>query len=87
MWSPRDAIRDLTAPDAVPTGGACAPPRWQEAFGEERAVVLAGTHEFTTEWCDRIALIAHALDPSEETSDQRDDAALADSAPPAPSTG
>jgi uncharacterized protein len=42
----------------------CAP-RWQEAFEEERApqVVLAATHELSTEWCDRTALIAHAVDP------------------------
>ena len=48
----------------------CAP-RWQEAFEEECApqVVLAATHELTTEWCDRTALIANALDPPEETSD------------------
>ena len=42
----------------------CAP-RWQEAFeaGMAPAVVLAATHELTTEWCDRAALIAHAVDP------------------------
>lgn len=42
----------------------CAP-RWQEAFeaGMAPAVVLAATHELSTEWCDRAALIAHAVDP------------------------
>jgi uncharacterized protein (DUF2237 family) len=42
----------------------CAP-RWQEAFGAGRApsVVLAATHELSVEWCDRAALIAHAVDP------------------------
>ena len=42
----------------------CAP-RWQEAFeaGMAPAVVLAATNELSTEWCDRGALIAHAVDP------------------------
>lgn len=42
----------------------CAP-RWQEAYeaGMAPAVVLAATHELTTEWCDRAALISHAVDP------------------------
>ena len=42
----------------------CAP-RWQEAFeaGQAPKVVLAATHELTLEWCDRDALIAHAVDP------------------------
>lgn len=41
----------------------CAP-RWQEAFeaGQAPQVVLAATHELTLEWCDRAALLAHALD-------------------------
>lgn len=44
----------------------CAP-RWQEALeaGVAPAVVLAGTHELSVEWCDRAALIAHAIDPPE----------------------
>lgn len=44
----------------------CAP-RWQEAFEAAQAprVVLAATHELTLEWCDRAALIAHAIDPPE----------------------
>ena len=44
----------------------CAP-RWQEAFEAGRApqVVLAATHELTLEWCDRAALLAHALDAPE----------------------
>lgn len=42
----------------------CAP-RWQEALeaGVAPAVVLAATHELSTEWCDRAALIAHAVNP------------------------
>lgn len=41
----------------------CAP-RWQEAYeaGFAPQVVLAATHELTTEWCDRDALFAHAID-------------------------
>ena len=41
----------------------CAP-RWQEAYeaGMAPQVVLAATHELTLEWCDRAALIAHAVD-------------------------
>jgi uncharacterized protein len=41
----------------------CAP-RWQEAFeaGQAPQVILAATHELTIEWCDRDALLAHALD-------------------------
>ena len=41
----------------------CAP-RWQEALeaGRAPAVVLAATHELSVEWCDRTALIAHAVD-------------------------
>lgn len=41
----------------------CAP-RWQEAYEAQMApqVVLAATHEQTTEWCDRAALVAHAVD-------------------------
>ena len=45
----------------------CAP-RWQEAFeaGHAPQVILAATHELTLEWCDRDALLAHAMDrPSE----------------------
>lgn len=42
----------------------CAP-RWQEALeaGMAPAVVLVATHELSVEWCDRAALIAHAVDP------------------------
>jgi uncharacterized protein (DUF2237 family) len=42
----------------------CAP-RWQEAYeaGKAPQVVLAATHEQTLEWCDRTALLAHAVDP------------------------
>lgn len=45
----------------------CAP-RWQEAFeaGQAPQVVLAATHELTLEWCDRAALLAHALDAPEQ---------------------
>ncbi len=45
----------------------CAPRR-QEAFEADFAprVVLAATHEVTTEWCDLTALIAHAVDPPED---------------------
>jgi len=41
----------------------CAP-RWQEAFeaGMAPQVVLAATHELSTEWCDREALFANAID-------------------------
>ena len=41
----------------------CAP-RWQEAYeaGAAPQVVLAATHELTLEWCDRSALVAHAVD-------------------------
>ncbi len=41
----------------------CAP-RWQEAYeaGMAPQVVLAATHELTLEWCDRDALVAHAVD-------------------------
>lgn len=41
----------------------CAP-RWQEAYdaGLAPQVVLAATHEQTTEWCDRAALFALAID-------------------------
>ena len=41
----------------------CAP-RWQEAYeaGMAPQVVLAATHELTLEWCDRAALIEHAVD-------------------------
>lgn len=41
----------------------CAP-RWQEAYEAQMAppVVLAATHELTTEWCDRGALFHHAVD-------------------------
>ena len=41
----------------------CAP-RWQEAYdaGMAPRVVLAATHELTLEWCDRAALIEHAVD-------------------------
>jgi uncharacterized protein len=47
----------------------CAP-RWQEAYEQEMApqVVLAATHELSTEWCDRLALIAHAIDPPSEVA-------------------
>ena len=46
----------------------CAP-RWQEAFeaGQAPQVILAATHELTLEWCDRDALLAHALDLPTET--------------------
>ncbi len=49
----------------------CAP-RWQEALeaGHAPDVVLAGTHELTVEWCDRAALIAHAVDPPPPAPDQ-----------------
>ncbi len=42
----------------------CAP-RWQEAYeaGMAPRVVLEATHELTLEWCDRSALIEHAVDP------------------------
>lgn len=42
----------------------CAP-RWQEAYdaGTAPPVVLAATHELTLEWCDREALLSHAVDP------------------------
>jgi len=45
----------------------CAP-RWQEAYeaGVAPPVVLAATHELTVEWCDRAALVAHALDAPAE---------------------
>jgi hypothetical protein len=41
----------------------CAP-RWQEAYdaGMAPQVVLAATHELTLEWCDRAALLEHAID-------------------------
>lgn len=41
----------------------CAP-RWQEAYdaGMAPRVVLAATHELTLEWCDRAALVEHAID-------------------------
>lgn len=41
----------------------CAP-RWQEAYeaGMAPQVVLAATHELTLEWCDRGALMEHAVD-------------------------
>lgn len=44
----------------------CAP-RWQEAYdaGMAPRVVLAATHELTTEWCDREALYEWAVDPPE----------------------
>ncbi|HWH14458.1 MAG TPA: DUF2237 domain-containing protein [Miltoncostaeaceae bacterium] len=44
----------------------CAP-RWQEALeaGVAPPVVLAATHELSVEWCDRAALVAHAVDPPE----------------------
>jgi uncharacterized protein (DUF2237 family) len=45
----------------------CAP-RWQEAFEADLAprVVLAATHELTTEWCDRAALFALAVDAPDD---------------------
>jgi hypothetical protein len=48
----------------------CAP-RWQEAFeaGMAPQVVLAATHELSTEWCDREALWAHAVDAPSRTDD------------------
>lgn len=52
-------------PGLVPGDRWClCAPRWQEAFEAEQApqVVLAATHELTLEWCDREALIAHAVD-------------------------
>jgi len=68
----REAGNDLSTP--VPEWGfpglqhgdrwcLCAP-RWQEAFeaGVAPQVVLAATHESTLEWCDRDALMAHAVD-------------------------
>ncbi len=38
--------------------------RWQQAYesGRAPAVVLAATHEMTLEWCDRGALVQHAVD-------------------------
>ncbi len=47
----------------------CAP-RWQEALeaGHAPAVVLEATHELSVEWCDRSALIAHAVDEGEGTA-------------------
>ncbi len=41
----------------------CAP-RWQEALEAGRApkVVLAATHVQTLEWCDKQALVDHAVD-------------------------
>lgn len=41
----------------------CAP-RWQEAYdaGMAPRVVLAATHEQTLEWCERAALLEHAVD-------------------------
>lgn len=48
----------------------CAP-RWQEAFeaGMAPQVVLAATHELSTEWCDREALFAHAIDDPDADRD------------------
>ena len=48
----------------------CAP-RWQEAYeaGMAPQVVLAATHELSTEWCDRGALFAHAIDGPDADED------------------
>ena len=48
----------------------CAP-RWQEAYeaGMAPQVVLAATHELSTEWCDREALFAHAIDAPDVDDD------------------
>jgi uncharacterized protein (DUF2237 family) len=48
----------------------CAP-RWQEAYEADMApqVVLAATHELSTEWCDREALFAHAIDAPDADED------------------
>ena len=48
----------------------CAP-RWQEAYeaGMAPHVVLAATHELSTEWCDRAALFAHAIDAPDTDED------------------
>ena len=48
----------------------CAP-RWQAAYeaGMAPQVVLAATHELSTEWCDREALFAHAIDGPDADED------------------